>query len=121
MPRWPYGTKQWRYARLEKLSAAPVCEMCGALADQVDHIKPIEVGGAPFDQGNLQSLCQKCHSAKTAAEDHGFGNKRGKYRMRGCKPDGTPLDPRHEWNTPSLLENLPEAAGKNRVRKQEES
>ena len=99
MPRWPYGTKAWRYARLEKLSASPVCEWCGSVADQVDHVKPVSAGGAPFDQGNLQSLCQSCHSRKTTAEDRGFGNKRGKFRIRGCNADGTPLDPAHEWNT----------------------
>lgn len=98
MPRWPYGTRQWRYTRLEKLSATPFCEMCGTVADQVDHIVAVEAGGAPFDQSNLQSLCQKCHSAKTFYEDGAFNNKRGKMKLKGCRPDGTPIDPAHEWN-----------------------
>lgn len=116
MARRIYNLKTWKYVRLSKLSAAPYCEHCGAPATQVDHITPVESGGHPFDQDNLQSLCQSCHSAKTAAEDGGFGNRRG--RVRGCKPDGTPLDPRHEWN---VEKNLPARGRKTVHRRCEES
>lgn len=118
MARWPYGTKQWRYIRLAKLGATPMCEHCGGVANQVDHIVPIEDGGLPFDMDNLQSLCQRCHSAKTAMADGGFGNRRGKWRVRGCRLDGTPLDPRHEWNKGR---NLPRRRPKNRALLGEES
>ena len=118
MPRWPYGTRQWRYSRLHKLSASPWCEACGAVADQVDHIVAVEAGGQPFDQDNLQSLCQSCHSGKTAAEDGGYGNKRGKWKVKGCRADGTPLDPCHEWNQ---KENLPARQLRNRALPREES
>jgi 5-methylcytosine-specific restriction endonuclease McrA len=36
---------------------------------EVDHIMPIADGGHPFDPGNLQTLCEKCHKAKTADEN----------------------------------------------------
>jgi 5-methylcytosine-specific restriction protein A len=99
MPRWPYGTRQWRYTRLAKLTVNPLCEVCGAVADQVDHKRPVADGGAVFDMGNLRSLCQRCHSFKTASEDGAFGNRKGKTAlMSGCLPDGTPIDPAHEWN-----------------------
>lgn len=98
MDRRTYNSKAWKYTRLAKLSASPYCEWCGCPATQVDHIRSVESGGHPYDMDNLQSLCQSCHSAKTAAEDGGYGNRRGKVRLKGCKADGTPLDPRHEWN-----------------------
>jgi 5-methylcytosine-specific restriction endonuclease McrA len=36
---------------------------------EVDHITPIADGGHPFDPGNLQTLCEDCHSEKTATEN----------------------------------------------------
>jgi 5-methylcytosine-specific restriction protein A len=43
-------------------------------ATQVDHVVPHKGDPAKFwDRANLQSLCSKCHSAKTAREDGGFG------------------------------------------------
>ena len=35
----------------------------------VDHIEPVADGGHPFDPGNLQTLCDRCHERKTAAEN----------------------------------------------------
>lgn len=45
-------------------------------ASHVDHIIPHEGKDDPLfrDESNLQSLCRRCHSKKTAAEDGGFGN-----------------------------------------------
>jgi 5-methylcytosine-specific restriction protein A len=46
-------------------------------ATDVDHIKPHKGDMTLFwDRTNWQSLCGPCHSAKTAAEDGGFGNAR---------------------------------------------
>ena len=36
---------------------------------EVDHITPIADGGHPFDPGNLQTLCEDCHTEKTATEN----------------------------------------------------
>jgi len=49
-----------------------LCQICikvGHLieATQVDHIKPKSKGGTD-DNANLQSLCNRCHLRKTAAE-----------------------------------------------------
>lgn len=35
---------------------------------EVDHITPISEGGHPFDPGNLQTLCEQCHTEKTSLE-----------------------------------------------------
>lgn len=36
---------------------------------EVDHITPVADGGHPFDPGNLQTLCDKCHQKKTSKEN----------------------------------------------------
>ena len=58
-----------------KLQANPVCEEClrrGLVTEAtvVDHIVPINEGGAPLDMSNLQSLCAKCHNIKSGREAH---------------------------------------------------
>ncbi len=79
-----YGS-YWRELRNFYISAHPFCadpfkdhERAGkrfVLAAEVDHIKPL-VDGGTHDTDNLQSLCIRCHSRKTALENGGFGNKR---------------------------------------------
>lgn len=59
------------------LGRAPLCAACLAIgrittATEVDHIMPLAKGGSN-DLTNLQSLCKRCHSRKTATEDGGFG------------------------------------------------
>ena len=74
--------KRWR--KLSELirTNEPLCRECKkdnrtVLAKCVDHIIPIEQGGNMYDENNLQPLCWSCHSKKTAAEDGGFGNRKG--------------------------------------------
>lgn len=61
-----YGA-QWRKLRTRTLRLEPHCRTCGAPASTVDHITPKHLGGTD-SQNNLQSLCQKCHVAKSAHE-----------------------------------------------------
>ena len=49
------------------------CAACGGYGNEVDHIVPLERGGAPFDDGNLQSLCRGCHISKTRREAEAAG------------------------------------------------
>ena len=77
-----YQSAQWKRLRTLILSAHPQCEwymndgdrlmLCPRDATDVDHIVPIEEGGAPWDEENLQALCHSHHSSKTAKEN-GFG------------------------------------------------
>lgn len=39
-----------------------------------DHIVPKSEGGQDEDS-NFQTLCERCHSVKTATQDDGFGRK----------------------------------------------
>lgn len=38
------------------------------LANLVDHIRPVELGGDMYDESNHQSLCFRCHSRKSRSE-----------------------------------------------------
>jgi 5-methylcytosine-specific restriction endonuclease McrA len=44
------------------------CQACGNPGRIVDHILPMVSGGESTDLNNLQTLCAKCHRAKTANE-----------------------------------------------------
>lgn len=67
-----YGA-QWAKIRRRILSRDKgLCQLCLVAgnyrpAKSVDHIRPKFEGGDDADD-NLQSLCQLCHTAKTAAE-----------------------------------------------------
>ena len=68
-----YQSRKWRTLRALKLQKDPLCEECmrkGMLvpAQMVDHIVPINKGGASLDLNNLQSLCNHCHAVKTARD-----------------------------------------------------
>lgn len=64
---------EWRQLRARFLRQHSYCEMCGELATEVDHRLPRRAGGTD-DEDNLQPLCKRCHSRKTAREDGGYGN-----------------------------------------------
>jgi 5-methylcytosine-specific restriction protein A len=47
---------------------SPTCVTTGRGAGErvyLDHIRELQDGGAPFDRGNVQVLCARCHGAKT--------------------------------------------------------
>ena len=57
-------------ARKHKLFQNPLCEKCGTqVAVEVDHVVPLDQGGAPYAPENLSSLCSPCHWAKTGREN----------------------------------------------------
>lgn len=74
-----YNTPEWKRTRLVQLAAHPWCEApgCWKTATDVDHTD----GAGPHgprghDPDNLQSLCHRHHSIKTATQDGGFGRKK---------------------------------------------
>jgi len=68
-----YHTRAWRTLRDRVLHDEPLCRSChqagriGA-ATVVDHILPINAGGAKLDRANLQPMSAVCHNTKTAKE-----------------------------------------------------
>ena len=62
--------KRWRKLRLAVLDAQGwTCQRCGGWGHNVDHIKPMDDGGAVYELANLQCLCKKCHIQKTKLEN----------------------------------------------------
>jgi 5-methylcytosine-specific restriction endonuclease McrA len=41
------------------------------LSEEVDHVIPLDQGGAPYAMENLRGTCRACHQAKTAEENRG--------------------------------------------------
>ena len=53
---------RWDRVRLETLNAANWrCSKCQAYGNEVHHVKPLHLGGAPYDHDNLQVLCRTHH------------------------------------------------------------
>lgn len=84
-----YDRQRWHRVRARELARDPVCEGCEEQASMhVDHITPLDQGGAPYDPENLQALCIPCHNEKTAADK--AGRPWVRPRDRGCDVDGNP-------------------------------
>jgi len=68
-----YNSSKWRKYSKDIRRRNPLCEHCKekgltVLATMVDHITPILQGGDKWDRNNLQPLCHKCHSSKSAKD-----------------------------------------------------
>lgn len=61
--------REWREAAKAYLEEHPVCEGCHRKPSRVvDHIVPLEHGGARMDPKNWQAQCWSCHEKKKARE-----------------------------------------------------
>ena len=70
-----YQSTAWRKLRNLKLEQCPFCEesqrrVITTLAQVVDHIIPINRGGAKLDMDKIQRLCHPCHNRKSGIESH---------------------------------------------------
>jgi 5-methylcytosine-specific restriction protein A len=66
-----YNSQAWRKLAQSWRRRNPLCvnfETCGGVAELVDHIVPIRLGGGREDPTNLQSMCGRCHNLKRAEE-----------------------------------------------------
>jgi len=66
-----YNTAAWRKYSRRFRDAARVCVgfmTCGGGAEVVDHIIPVEQGGAFWDEANHQAMCNGCHNRKRGEE-----------------------------------------------------
>lgn len=89
------GQKQ-RQRRLDRTDG--LCERCQAkgivrLADEVDHINPLALGGSDADS-NTRNLCKPCHDEVTAEQ---FGHAHP-VKGRGVNRAGRPTSADHPWN-----------------------
>ena len=66
-----YNSRRWQLLRLiVKRRDGYRCRACNILGGplEIDHIKPLENGGEPFELSNVQCLCTGCHILKTTGE-----------------------------------------------------
>ncbi|MBW3518327.1 HNH endonuclease [Flavobacterium sp. NKUCC04_CG] len=68
-----YNSRTWRKLRRFFLDNNPLCVRCEANgmiipATVADHIIPINKGGEPLNENNLQALCTPCHNSKSARD-----------------------------------------------------
>ena len=72
-----HRSKKWRitaarYRRYQLRAGTWTCAECAAdgryIRLEIDHVKPLNEGGAAYDFGNLQPLCATCHVRKTRKE-----------------------------------------------------
>jgi 5-methylcytosine-specific restriction endonuclease McrA len=73
-----YRSQTWKVVRRAVLARdAYQCRIglpgCQGRATQADHIVSLEVGGAPFDMGNLQAACKHCNVTKENLRRQGLG------------------------------------------------
>ena len=100
MSQWPldYNNRKWRRRRAVQLKVEPLCRICQAQgriepAVEVDHIKPHRGDANEFFCGEIQSLCRKCHRAKTIDEQR---QKRGRWAKGwAVGVDGMPVSRDH--------------------------
>ena len=73
-----YQSSGWRRARLAYIKQHPTCVECDALANVVDHIVPVRLGGEFWESSNWQAMCTSCHNAKSAKEKNlaGVGGRK---------------------------------------------
>lgn len=99
-PKRLYDDPRWRPLCERYLATHRWCVMCAACdpprdtpATVVDHRVPHRNDPRLFfARDNWQALCESCHvKAKQILERTGV--------LIGARQDGTPLDPRHHWNT----------------------
>lgn len=74
-----YNTTRWRRVREQVLQGNPLCVNCETLglltvAQMVDHIEPVRLGGEFWAMDNLQPLCNSCHASKSASERNATPN-----------------------------------------------
>jgi len=75
-----YQSRIWRKARAAHITSSPLCVVCGRAGQVVDHIKPINpvnaydtqggTYGDPLAESNMQTMCHKCHNAKSGRSKH---------------------------------------------------
>ena len=84
-----YNTQRWRdykkrYIQYRLSLGQTTCDICKKdfgfksrmvkgrmikyLEREIDHVRPISMGGEMYDYDNLQQLCHVCHTRKTSKE-----------------------------------------------------
>ena len=71
--------KRWALARKECLRRANGRCACGQRAVEAHHVTRLADGGAPYDQANLDAVCERCHVHLTRRENRRLGPRAGDW------------------------------------------
>ena len=75
--------RRWRAVRQLVLKRdgyrCRACQKAGRM--EIDHIIPVQFGGAWWDVEGLQCLCRPCHFSKSTADLHGPDPERDKWKV----------------------------------------
>lgn len=88
-----YNTAEWKQVRDKFRKANPMCAECARHNESragyvIDHIVPINKGGARLDPSNLQNLCAQCHQRKRGKERHGLTLNKQEETKHGTQEEG---------------------------------
>lgn len=107
MPDNPfYRSAFWRKLRAQRLAIDHhrcTVKGCQERAIFVDHIqtRPPVPHPTPLDAiANTRSLCAS-HDSQVKERRRGQPERQngGQFTVKGCDPEGRPIDPNHRWNT----------------------
>ncbi len=67
------SSERWISLRKMILKRCPLCQLCGKVAEEIHHIKPVaKFPELAFETTNLVPLCTKCHIKIESAIRRGF-------------------------------------------------
>lgn len=81
-----YNTRAWRVVRQQAFERDGYrCQIrgpkCKGKATEVDHIIPVNDGGALYDLSNLRSACKTCNVGRANSQKHREGWRRARTRI----------------------------------------
>jgi len=81
-----YNSPRWRRVSYLFKLKHPICcrPGCGQPTHTTNHVIPINQGGAVWDEGNWEPLCETCNARETGR----MGNKRAGNSSEGATPGG---------------------------------
>ncbi|MEN0049034.1 MAG: HNH endonuclease signature motif containing protein [Bacteroidota bacterium] len=103
-----YNSTRWRKLRKLVIEAQPLCKVCEYIgevvaAQVVDHVVPINEGGATWNEENLCPMCHKHHNRKSGYETRGM--------MVMAKPSPNGLIPKDLETIENMFEQLTRGEG----------
>ena len=93
---WIYSSKRWLELRARIFrERGEQCESCYSIGSygeiQLHHKRPVSLGGAIFDEKNLEVLCRSCHLERHRAIEQ---SKMPEWKRKLYRLVDAPVEPR---------------------------
>lgn len=100
------GSRAWLEASRAFLALPgnAICAYCRSAPATVTDHRIAHKGNARlfWDRHNWVPCCAACNTRKAIQTEGTFGRKPGEFTVKGCGPDGVPLDSNHPWRKVSI-------------------